>query len=417
MSNYKTVFFTLGILQIILGLFMLIPLIIQIIYKEVDSGFISASIVCIIFGILFYLSNLDHEKKLNLPQAFLLTALSWLTIAIFGSLPFIFSNIELGLTDAISIGVDYVPMTIETPKNTSNDGENTKQDGSPSNVNHVEAHFEDLTTIYAKLNVPLGGTYVKIGYSHVDVISVENMSSGNSYGNDTSSGMTAGLGYNHEVAGGVSVTGTAQVTLTGEDNTNHGNGWSMTDSLSFSGSADLDNGWAVTYNQAIDGGAAAGNTDIVVNMGDMGTYTFVKQGSSGPVSSWDDKTPSANEESYATISLGSIKDVNLAVSAAKTAFSKWSQVETEKFQGERNLSSKKIGKLKSEGKEVGELLNQVASIGERLDKSKIELEKIQNELNDYYMNIPNIPDISVPPGDSEDDNVEIRKWGEAQRAS
>ena len=92
------------------------------------------------------------------------------------------------------------------------------------------------------------------------------------------------------------------------------------------------------------------------------------------------------------------------------------QVETEKFQGERNLSSKKIGKLKSEGKEVGELLNQVASIGERLDKSKIELEKIQNELNDYYMNIPNIPDISVPPGDSEDDNVEIRKWGEAQRA-
>ena len=77
---------------------------------------------------------------------------------------------------------------------------------------------------------------------------------------------------------------------------------------------------------------------------------------------------------------------------------------------------KKIGKLKSEGKEVGELLNQVASIGERLDKSKIELEKIQNELNDYYMNIPNIPDISVPPGDSEDDNVEIRKWGEAQRA-
>ena len=91
------------------------------------------------------------------------------------------------------------------------------------------------------------------------------------------------------------------------------------------------------------------------------------------------------------------------------------QVETEKLQGERNLSSKKIGKLKSEGKEVGELLNQVASIGERLDKSKIELEKIQNELNEYYLNIPNIPDISVPPGDSESDNIEIRKWGEVQQ--
>ena len=92
------------------------------------------------------------------------------------------------------------------------------------------------------------------------------------------------------------------------------------------------------------------------------------------------------------------------------------QVETEKLQAERNLNSKKIGKLKSKGDPVGELLKQVASIGAQLDESKIELEKIQSELNDYYMNIPNIPDISVPPGDSEDDNVEIRKWGEAQRA-
>ncbi|MDA9146957.1 hypothetical protein N9N73_00715 [bacterium] len=52
------------------------------------------------FGTLFFLSNLDHDKKLNLQQAFLLTALSWLSIAIFGSLPFIFSTIELSVTDA-----------------------------------------------------------------------------------------------------------------------------------------------------------------------------------------------------------------------------------------------------------------------------------------------------------------------------
>ena len=49
------------------------------------------------------------------------------------------------------------------------------------------------------------------------------------------------------------------------------------------------------------------------------------------------------------------------------------QVETEKLQAERNLNSKKIGKLKSEGDPVGELLKQVASIGAQLDKSKIEL--------------------------------------------
>ena len=79
MSNYKTVFFTLGILQIILGVFMFVPIIIQFIYSEVDSSFFGASIVTIIFGTLFFLSNLDHDKKLSLQQAFLLTSLSSLT--------------------------------------------------------------------------------------------------------------------------------------------------------------------------------------------------------------------------------------------------------------------------------------------------------------------------------------------------
>ena len=88
MSNYKTVFFTLGILQIILGIFMFIPVSVQFLYNEIDSSFFGASIVTIIFVTLFFLSNLDHNKKLNLQQAFLLTALSWLSIAIFGSLTF-----------------------------------------------------------------------------------------------------------------------------------------------------------------------------------------------------------------------------------------------------------------------------------------------------------------------------------------
>ena len=100
MTNYKTVFFTLGILQIILGIFMLVPIIAQFIYNQVDSSFFGASIVTIIFGTLFFLSNLDHEKKLNLQQAFLLTALSWLSIAVFGSLPFVFSDLGFSVTNA-----------------------------------------------------------------------------------------------------------------------------------------------------------------------------------------------------------------------------------------------------------------------------------------------------------------------------
>ncbi len=114
MSNYKTVFFTLGILQIILGTSMIIPIISQIIYNELDSSFIGASIITIIFGILFFLSNLDHDKKLNLQQAFLLTALSWLSIAIFGSLPFVFSNLQLDITDAFFESMSGITTTGST---------------------------------------------------------------------------------------------------------------------------------------------------------------------------------------------------------------------------------------------------------------------------------------------------------------
>jgi len=114
MSNYKTVFFTLGILQIILGVSMFIPIIAQFVYSEVDSSFFGASIITIVFGTLFFLSNLDHDRKLSLQQAFLLTALSWLNIAIFGSLPFIFSTIELTVTDAFFESMSGITTTGST---------------------------------------------------------------------------------------------------------------------------------------------------------------------------------------------------------------------------------------------------------------------------------------------------------------
>ena len=121
MSNYKTVFFTLGLLQVILGLSMIIPILIQILYDETDSGFIGSGIISIIFGMLFYLSNLDHDKKINIQQAFVLTALSWLSIAIFGSLPFIFSDINLSVTDAFFESMSGITTTGSTIINNLND--------------------------------------------------------------------------------------------------------------------------------------------------------------------------------------------------------------------------------------------------------------------------------------------------------
>ena len=93
---------------------MIIPIIVQVIYDQLDSSFIGAGIITIIFGVLFFLSNLNYEKKLNLQQAFLLTSLSWISIAIFGSLPFIFSSLELSITDAIFESMSGITTTGST---------------------------------------------------------------------------------------------------------------------------------------------------------------------------------------------------------------------------------------------------------------------------------------------------------------
>jgi outer membrane protein OmpU len=100
------------------------------------------------------------------------------------------------------------------------------------------------------------------------------------------------------VAGDMAVTGSAIMTFVGNNNENTNNGWSMSDTMSFSGSGDLDNGWSVTFSHAIDNGSNDANS-IAIDMGDMGSLTFAGKGGSGPVAANDDKMPSANEESWA----------------------------------------------------------------------------------------------------------------------
>ena len=111
MSNYKTVFFTLGILLIILGVAMMVPVVFQLIYNEFDSTFVVSGIITITFGVLFFLSNIDHLKSINTQQAFLLTALSWLSIAVFGSLPFFFSELNLSITDSFFESMSGITTT------------------------------------------------------------------------------------------------------------------------------------------------------------------------------------------------------------------------------------------------------------------------------------------------------------------
>ena len=121
MSNYKTVFFTLGVLLIVLGFSMLVPITIQLIYNEFNSTFVISSIITITFGALFFLANIDHNRSLSTQQAFLLTALSWIGVAIFGSIPFIFSDLNLSVTDAFFESMSGITTTGATIINNLSD--------------------------------------------------------------------------------------------------------------------------------------------------------------------------------------------------------------------------------------------------------------------------------------------------------
>ncbi|MEJ2142161.1 MAG: serine--tRNA ligase [Gammaproteobacteria bacterium] len=91
------------------------------------------------------------------------------------------------------------------------------------------------------------------------------------------------------------------------------------------------------------------------------------------------------------------------------------QVTAQELQSERNSKSKNIGKAKAQGEDIQPLLDEVASLGDKLKASEDELSEIQSSIDDIVMGIPNIPHESVPPGLSEEDNVEVRKWGEPAR--
>jgi len=114
MNNYKTVFFAIGVLLVILGAFMLIPFFVQFIYDEKNNTFLLSALVTAFIGTLLVLTNLEENKKLNLQQAFLLTTLSWLGIAIFGCLPFLLSNLNLSLVDAFFESMSGITTTGST---------------------------------------------------------------------------------------------------------------------------------------------------------------------------------------------------------------------------------------------------------------------------------------------------------------
>lgn len=87
------------------------------------------------------------------------------------------------------------------------------------------------------------------------------------------------------------------------------------------------------------------------------------------------------------------------------------QVKTEALQAKKNEGAKKVGELKRNGEDASELMNQMQVVSEAMKAAENELKELQNTITTAALQIPNLPDDSVPVGSDETDNVEVRRWG------
>ncbi len=91
------------------------------------------------------------------------------------------------------------------------------------------------------------------------------------------------------------------------------------------------------------------------------------------------------------------------------------QVRVQELQGKRNTMAKEVGRLKASGQDASAVLKESGAIGEELKQAEADLVLLQDDMHGIALGLPNVPHASVPDGRSENDNVEVRRWGEPRR--
>jgi len=107
--------------------------------------------------------------------------------------------------------------------------------------------------------------------------------------------------------------------------------------------------------------------------------------------------------------------LDVAAFTALEAERKAIQTRTEELQAQRNQLSKQIGQLKAKGESADSAMAQVASLKAELESSAARLDQIQPEMQALLLAVPNLPHESVPVGEDEHANLEVRRWGEPRR--
>ena len=108
-------------------------------------------------------------------------------------------------------------------------------------------------------------------------------------------------------------------------------------------------------------------------------------------------------------------ELDVAAYSALETQRKALQIQTQELQNDRNSRSKAIGQAKAKGEDIQPLLDDVQSLGDQLKEAENALSKVQEELNAFFMSLPNILDAAVPEGRDEADNLELYCWGEPRQ--
>ena len=86
--------------------------------------------------------------------------------------------------------------------------------------------------------------------------------------------------------------------------------------------------------------------------------------------------------------------------------------EVEKMKNEQNIASKEIPNLKKEGKDTTEIMAKLKDLSDEIKVLDEKVKEVEAKMEYNLMRIPNVPNPNVPQGTTDDDNVEVRKWGE-----
>ena len=91
------------------------------------------------------------------------------------------------------------------------------------------------------------------------------------------------------------------------------------------------------------------------------------------------------------------------------------QVKTEELQAKKNAGAKQVGLMKRNGENTDALMAEMATISSEMKQAEDALKALQDKIQAAALTIPNLPDDSVPAGKDENDNVEMRRWGEPRQ--